>query len=289
MNIYLNYLQTSDKLINKFILHSKKFVEWSAFSYGTADLLRHSEANNKYTYDHEYFNFTKSTKSLISIRALLKLNHNEDALILVRSIFENYLSSRFLNENVDSFKDFTIVLLKLMSREYVLDDKNNNIIKDRNGNKIADGILNPKSLKLGKDKGYYHEFYGILSTIGHSNYGIVNLYRNKDLTFNIGKNNYPLVTRFFTVFVFTKLFELIVTVEGEDFYNSREEENCYKLVTESLLFQQKLIQFIIHEIEFDSEKNPYNKPFNKKIKEMFKDMNKSLKEPLGSIDKGFLG
>ncbi|MBL5801140.1 DUF5677 domain-containing protein [Heyndrickxia sporothermodurans] len=164
MNEFQLHTQKLDKLINKFILHSKRFVEWSAFSYGTADLFRHPEPNNKFTYDHEYFNFTKSTKSLVSIRALLKLNNNEDVLILVRSIFENYLSTRFLNENVDSFEEFTIVLLKLFTREYVY-DRENNIIVDRNGNKIANGILNPSNFKLGKDKSYYPEFYGLLSPL----------------------------------------------------------------------------------------------------------------------------
>ena len=32
------------------------------------------------------------------------------------------------------------------------------------------------------------------------------------------------------------MFESIVTVEGEDFLNSREEKECYKLVRESTKF-----------------------------------------------------
>lgn len=275
-----------DKLINKFILHSKRFVDWSAFSYGTADLLRHPEPNNKFTYDHEYFNFTKSTKSLISIRALLKLKNNEDVLILVRSIFENYLSTRYLNKNEENFEEFTIVLLKVFTREYIYDSKNN-IIKDRNGNIIANGILNPSKFTLGKDRSYYYEFYDFLSKVGHSNFGIINFYRNQNLTFTVEKNNFPVLTRFFVIFVFTKLFEHVVTVEGEDFYDFNEEKKCYDLVIESLRYQDQLIVELIKKFEEETEINPHKKFFNKKIKEMLKGMKKSLKEELGSVNKDF--
>jgi len=71
------YLEELDKLINKFILRSKEFIEYSAFPFGTFDAIGYGEVNSKFTYDHEYFNFTKSSKTLISIRKFvtyLKLN-----------------------------------------------------------------------------------------------------------------------------------------------------------------------------------------------------------------------
>jgi hypothetical protein len=276
------YVKDLNKLINQFILRSKKFVEWSAFSYGAADLFIQSKPNNKFTYDHEYFNFTKSTKTLISIRNLLKINHNEDVLILVRSIFENYLSSRYLNENEENFNELTLVSLKLFIKEYILDPKEN-VIKDRNGNLIAERI-NPSDFKLGEDKKYYSLFYDLLSSVGHSNFGISNFYIDNSLGFTIYKNNYPVITRFFVIFVFTKLFEHIVTVEGEDFYNFKEEKMCYKLVEDSLIYQDRLLIQLIDAV------NNSNRPkfFNKKMKEMFKAMRKSLREELGSVKKDFL-
>ncbi|MFS0864766.1 DUF5677 domain-containing protein [Sediminibacillus sp. JSM 1682029] len=281
------YVNELNKLINQFILRSKKFVEWSAFSYGAADLLRQAEPNNKFTYDHEYFNFTKSTKTLISVRSLLKLGHNEDVLILVRSIFENYLSSRYLNENEGDFKEFTLVNLKLFNKEYIYDSEKN-VIRDRNGALITER-LNPNKFKIGDDKKYYSIFYDLLSSVGHSNFGISNLYLDEGLGFTIKKNNYPVVTRFFVVFVFTKLFEHIVTVEGEDFYDLREERLCYELVKDSLVYQDQLLLQLIDAVTKESATNP-NKPnyFNKKIKEMFKGMRKSLREELGSVKKDFL-
>lgn len=142
------YIEELDKLINKFILRSKKFIECSAFPFGTFDALGYGEVNSKFTYDHEYFNFTKSTKTLISIRNLLKIKHNEDVLILVRSIFENYLSTKYLNRNENKFSDLTMITMKVFTREYIYDETNN-IIKDRQGNVIAER-LNPSDFKIGK-------------------------------------------------------------------------------------------------------------------------------------------
>ncbi|WP_059172303.1 DUF5677 domain-containing protein [Bacillus sp. FJAT-27445] len=281
------YVIDLNKLLNRFILHSKKFVEWSAFSYGAADLLQKREPNNKFTYDHEYFNFTKSTKTLISIRSLLKMGHNEDVLILVRSIFENYLSSRYLNENEEHFNELTLVNIKLFFKEYIY-DSTANVVKDRKGNLIVER-LNPSNFKLGDDKKYFSVFYDLLSSVGHSNFGISNFYKDSSLGFTIYKNNYPVVTRFFVVFVYTKLFEHIVTVQGEDFYDFREEKLCYKLVIDSLIYQENLLIQLIEAITKDIANYPTKeKYFNVKMKEMFKAMRKSLREELGSVKKDFL-
>lgn len=99
------YIKQLDKLINSFIFESRKFIEYAAFLFGTTDLVAYNYKSSKLVYDFEYFAFTKSTKTLMSIRNLLKLNHNEDVYMLVRSIFENFLSCRYAQEteNIDSF------------------------------------------------------------------------------------------------------------------------------------------------------------------------------------------
>lgn len=280
------YIKGLDKLINKFILRSKEFINCSAFPYGLLDALSYGQLNSKFTYDHEYFNFTKSTKTLISIRNLLKIGHNEDALILVRSIFENYLSTRYLNRNENKFPDLTLIALKLFSKEYIYDPANN-IIKDRDGREIAER-LNPSKFILGNDKKYYYRFYDLLSSVGHSNYGVSNFYLDETFNFTINKINYPLETRFFTIFVYTKLFEEIVTVEGEEFCDDNEEKYCYELVKESLLFQDHLLNEMIDDITYNITNSNESKDFNENLKKMFKEMRKSLREELGSIKKDFL-
>ena len=85
------------------------------------------------------------------------------------------------------------------------------------------------------------------------------------------------------LFVYAKLFESIVTVDGEDFFNAREEKECYKLVKE-------LVKFVYEELGRLSTYNSKtaNEELNKHMKKMFKNMKKSLEEEIGSIDKGFL-
>jgi hypothetical protein len=276
------YIEKIDKLINKFILRSRHFVDYAAHLYGFTDLLLTGEKNSKFTYDHEYFNFTKSTKTLISIRELLKIGHNEDVLILIRSMFENYLSSRYLNENEDFIDQLVTFPINLFSATYNV--RENGEIFNRKGEKVGDQIQ-PSGFKTGKDKNYYYLFYGFLSPFAHSNFGIVDCYLDKNLCFTVEKVNYPLLVRFFALFVFVKIFEHIVTVEGEDFFDPRTEKECYRLVEESIKFQDELIPVLINEFKSTDEEG---KHFNRRMRDMLKEMRKSLKEELGSVKKDFL-
>ncbi|PIC99901.1 DUF5677 domain-containing protein [Sporosarcina sp. P29] len=276
------YIKNLDKLINKFIFRSRDFVDYAAHLYGYSEMLMTGETNSKFTYDHEYFNFTKSTKTLISIRELLKMGQNEDALILIRSMFENYLSSRYLNENEEFIDQLITFPLNLFFAEYNLREEGE--IFDRDGDKVGK-LINPSGFKTGKDKQYYYMFYGFLSPFAHSNFGIVNYYLDKNLCFTVEKENSPLLVRFFTLFVFTKIFEHIVTVEGEDFLDARTEKECYKLVEDAIKFQDELIPVLISAFKSDDTQI---KHYNKRMREMLKAMRKSLKEELGSVKKDFL-
>ncbi|OMD62998.1 hypothetical protein BSK62_22075 [Paenibacillus odorifer] len=272
------YIKLLDKLINRFILESKKFVEYAAFLYGTVDLGAYDYKSSKLVCDFEYFAFTKSTKTLISIRNLLKVNHNEDVYMLVRSIFENYLSCRYAQEteNIDSFI-FNPVNLALAYYNVQPDGKIFNREKIEVGQQE-----NPSAFKTGLDKGYYTDFYDILSRYSHCNFGTIDCYTENNI-FTIDKNSDPLLIRLFVVFVFSKIFELVVTVEGEDFPDSRTEKKCYQLVIESCEFQLKVMDYLnnIHQSNTD-ETLIYR---NKRMKKLLKNMKRSLQEELGSVDK----
>lgn len=97
-----------------------------------------------------------------------------------------------------------------------------------------------------------------------------------------GKKDEYLI-RILVLFVYTKTFESIVTVEGEDFLDKREEKLCYELVTDANIFLYQQLEYLSQH-EF-SEKN---KELNKHMKNMFKDMKKSLAEEIGSVKKDFL-
>lgn len=279
---YDMYEKKLDKLISKFIHRSKKFIKYSATPDGLIHLLLYQEQTTKLTYDHEYLNFTKSTKSLISIRELLKINHNEDVLILTRSIFENYLSTRYLNENEKFIDEIVKMPSLLFSAEYNIDREQNVINREK---EIVGKLLNPSSFKTGKDSKYYTFFYSYLSAFSHSNFGVATNYLD-NWTFTINNNKDPLLVRFFVVFVFSKLFEHIVTVDGEDFYNENEELKSYKLVEESLKLQNEVIPLLLT-LYTENNKEDY---FNIRMQKILKNMRKSLKEEIGSdkIKRDFL-
>lgn len=275
----------ADKLINKLIFEARDFIWYAAFQYGTIDYFIAGEKNGKFAYDFEYFTFTKSTKTLLSIRTLLKENQNEDVLILLRSIFENYLACRYFNENDEMVDNFIFIPIGLTNRLYYFDSEGK--IKDREKNEVDGKIVEPREFKIGKDKDYYYDFYDYLCRYSHCNYGIINDYLDDKHCYTIEKNNNPLLTRLFVIFVFTRLFEHVVTVEGEDFLNERTEKKCYQLVKESILFQDEVFAILIEAYSKPVEKETL-KHKQKWMREMLKRMKKALSEEVGSLEKDFI-
>jgi hypothetical protein len=159
-------------------------------------------------------------------------------------------------------------------------DKEGNIT---NRNKeIIGKQKNPSAFKSGKDKYYFTHFYDILSRISHCNYGTADYYFKNHL-FTVEKVNDPLLIRLFVIFIFTKLFELIVTVEGEDFLDARTEKSCYQLVRDSIALQEDVFDFLIDFYKEPEEEDLKSR--NRRMRNLLKDMKKSLKEELGSVKK----
>lgn len=278
-------IKEMDSLINRFIFEGKKFVDVSTHPYGLMDLIQHGVKSSKLIYDFEYFTFTKSTKTLISIRDLLKLDHNEDTLILARSIFENYLSCRYLQENEDKLDSFIDNPLGLALAHYNLqfneETKVNEILT--RDNKVVGKVENPSTFKVGKDTKYFYTFYDFLCTFTHCNFGILECYTKDNGLYTIDKVNHAELSRLITIFSFSKIFESVVTVEGEDFYDSRHEKICYQLVRESIELQEQVFDALI--ARYQSDEVEFYKHRNKRMRNMLKAMKKSLKEELGSVKK----
>lgn len=155
-------------------------------------------------------------------------------------------------------------------------DTKTNLINDRSKN-VKGYILPPSSFPNKKDKSYYHEFYSFLSMFAHSNMGIIDYYIDTDHRLSILEENENILFRFYTVFVFTKIFACTVTVEGEDFYNENAKKECYLLVNDSLDLQNELLTLLI---EYFSSSNKINKKKNVNTKKMLKKMKNSLEYPI---------
>lgn len=128
----------------------------------------------------------------------------------------------------------------------------------------------------------YENVDAFLCNYAHCNFSIINEFID-DGQFSCDKSDNIYMAKVMTLFVYIKLFESIVTVEGEDFLNSREEKECYKLVRESTKFiYDRLEEFSKYNCKTASDE------LNRHMRNMFKNMRSSLKEEVGSIKKDFL-
>lgn len=118
--------------------------------------------NKALSYDFDYFAFTKSTKTLFSIRQLLnykELDCSADCLILIRSIYENHVMSRYVRENIDNqdmikevVDDFIQAPLGV-SFDYMINVRSQVYTKD--DNKKVGTIKLPGKVKMGKENDYH--------------------------------------------------------------------------------------------------------------------------------------
>lgn len=271
-----------NKFINQYLLRGRKFVEYACFRYGDYNARISGEIGSGFIDDFQYFVFTKSIKSLKSIKELLKIGNVEDAFIILRTSFEGYIASRYIDEkySADILNDFIFVPQLIAARKIIYQD--GKAVK-RGTREIIEYIQrNPSEMKLGRDKRYFYDFYAFLCNYAHCNFSIINEFIDEG-RFSCDKSDNMYMAKIMTLFVYIKLFESIVTVEGEDFINLREEKECYKLVRESTKFiYDRLEEFSKYSCETQS------KELNKHMQKMFKNMRSSLKEEVGSLKKDFL-
>lgn len=305
-------IQESHKMLNRFIFKSRQFCDKYCVPDGLGDILLwyyktgtvfdENKFSNKLGYDYDYFAFVKSTKTLVALKLLLKDTEyffNEDSFMLIRSIFENHIMNRYVREHIDIdserqniVKKFILDPLSVTLNYFSLQG---NSILDNNGN-ITGKIPMPNGFKMGEEINYYSNFYQFLCQYTHCSFGALTCYFN-DKFFTYRKNNFKLLTLLFTLFVFTKIYEGVVTVEGENFDTEKEERSFYDLGYDSVELQLILFDFLINYYNnYKKEKiisliqkylgdADYDKT-NKKIIEMLDQMKKSLFDnEIGSIDK----
>lgn len=257
-------VESLDKTIDKLIETSKEFIDSTAVAEGLYDLaVNGKEEIDELARDFEYFVLTKSTKTLQGIKVLIELNLHEDVFGLVRNIYENYINCRYLDYNVDRIRDFIHNPYNVAERyikinndgEYV--DSDNNVVGQR---------LNPSKMRIGKDKKYFFSFYDFLCNFTHCNYATVECYLGENLRFTYEKNNYTLISRLFTVFTFTKIFNLVVV---------RTTNNYNNLVCESISIQKHIFKVALKICEENVEEKKY-----KILKDMLEHMKNSLDEDI---------
>ena len=252
------------KLINRYIITSNRLLEVIGEAYGLMNILSSlvysSEIteedlyDNRVSYDYDYFVFAKSTKTLMAIRELLNCkNHcfSEDCFMLTRSIFENHILSRYFRDNIDVvsyeekkqlIKDFIMVPLGVSFDHYTKVNRFKIVSKS---NEFIGKEIFPGSVANSLDKGYYNLFYPFLCQYTHCNFGVATDYYGK-IGYTAQKDNgNELLAYALTIFAFSKVYEGIVTVNGEEFIDRKHMKQCYDLAYDSLEFQMVLFDALI--------------------------------------------
>lgn len=275
-----NLIEEMDSLIYRFTIEGRKFVEIIAFPYGLLEQEQSKIKSERLDEDFQYFALAKSTKTLISIEQLLKLNHNEDVFILTRSIFENYLSSKYVQENPEQIDSFIAGPLGVVLAHYKvkkIDKKFSFVGKD---NEVIGLPKTPSDFHVGADTDYYPSFYAFLCTFAHCNYGIFECYMEGLGSYTLDKVNHAELSRLFTVFTYSKIFENVVTVDGEEFIEDQEVD-CYQLVLDSKRLQKQVFDRLIEIYSIDRDE--FEKPYNTRMVRLLRAMKESLKEEVGSV------
>lgn len=113
-----------DDCLNKIIIILERLI----YTVGEAKNLKDG-SNSEHTYfDFIMLCFTKSLKSLHAVHLLLKENHGQDSLILIRTIYENYLTIGFLLKDPTKINDLVSGKIVKRTGKYKKDRKQNKII-----------------------------------------------------------------------------------------------------------------------------------------------------------------
>ncbi len=206
------------------------------------------------SYDYDYFVFAKSTKTLMAIRELLNCKEHcftEDCFSLIRSIFENHILSRHLRENIDIvsgeakkqlIKNFISAPLGLTFDYYSKRSRFEIVSKD---NEVIGKEITPKSVASTFDREYYSLFYPFLCQYTHCSFGVATDYYGESGYTAQKDNGNKLLAYALALFAFSKVYEGIITVDGEDFIDKKHMKQCYDLAYDSLEFQIRLFDALI--------------------------------------------
>lgn len=259
-----NLINKCKRLINKYIITSNRLLDVICVPDGLMNILISIDCSNeirqedlyniRLSYDYDYFVFAKSIKTLISIRELLNCKTfclTEECFSLIRSIFENHILSRRLRERIDTnseedriqlIKDFISAPLGLTFDYYHKSDRVNIVSRD---NKQIAKEVTPKSASSEFDNKYYGFLYPFLCQYAHCSFGVAADYLGKGgFTVNNDNEN-KLLAYALSIFSFSKVYQGVVTVNGEDFIEKKHMKRCYDLAYDSLEFQMILFDALI--------------------------------------------
>ena len=276
-------IDKDEKLINKILLRAKQFVYSVCCVRGALKLGLFNVSDGDLYYDFAYFGFAKSARSLLSIKSLMNQGQINDIYVLLRTVFESYLSIRYFCEEYDDgmYKDFILNPYAEFKRIIVPVKEEPGKAKIRkqdgrldNERRVDYKQYQPAELLLGKDKNYFYDFYNILCNYAHCNYSISNDYIDEHNEFLIDKELKRKPVVIFVVFVYYKLFKLVVEPELDELDPPSARKGTKALICEMKSYlERELDQF---KFKTTGGFSAFEKHYNKMIREMKKSLGESF-------------
>lgn len=181
------------------------------------------------TNDFFYYCLTKSTKTLVGINALIEKGLGEDAQILIRSAYENYLAISFLLANLNRLDDLVEKKIGVNDGyfKHPLNTKGKKdrrkIIDPRSGEVLQFDVSIAEMASSGRhpeDREMHWPFYGYLSEHCHPHMMASGNYRDDtEIRYSYKNNSQSIQAKIYATYVFllllaeTKYFEKLKTPE----------------------------------------------------------------------------
>jgi len=193
------------------------------FEYGTADAIAEDDFSQQIVvHDYVFYCFTKACKSLMSVSLLLDNRLPEDAMILLRSVYESYLHIVYVLQNPERIDDFVQKKIGLYTGrlKHPVSKKGNKlanqVIDSETGEILTYGI-GMSTLFYGSkyqfDKEVHTVMFPFLSEHTHPNMIASGNYRDDDIYYSYWQASNTLQSAFFAVYLSTLILSEALTFE----------------------------------------------------------------------------
>ncbi|RUR73894.1 DUF5677 domain-containing protein [Chlorogloeopsis fritschii PCC 9212] len=193
------------------------------FEYGTVDAIVENDFSQEIVvHDYVFYCFTKACKSLMAVSLLLDNRLPEDAMILLRSVYESYLHIVYVLKNPERIDDFVQKKIGLYTGRFkhpVSKKRNkmsNQVINSETGEISNYGIgmstlVNGSNYKF--DKEVHTVIFPFLSEHTHPNMIASGSYRKDDIYYSYWQASNTLQSTFFAVYISTLILSEALTFE----------------------------------------------------------------------------
>ncbi|OCQ90654.1 hypothetical protein BCD64_28770 [Nostoc sp. MBR 210] len=193
------------------------------FEYGTADAITEDDfSQDVVVHDYVFYCFTKACKSLIAVSLLLDNRLPEDAMIILRSVYESYLHIVYILQNPKQIDEFVQKKIGLYTGRFKhpvskKGNKMSNQVIDSETGEISNYGIGMSTLVYGSkyqfDKEVHTVMFPFLSEHTHPNMIASGNYREDDIYYSYWEASNTLQSTFFAVYLSTLILSEALTFE----------------------------------------------------------------------------